>query len=449
MIRKLIFVLLIALSCRRLGAAGQGPVYRLLYSPPLGSNIGALNDIFEVKPGLFYIMSFWTGGGLGGSVISVSSAGAFNIVYSFPQQVTMGWVVQATNETLYGSGYTGIPPTGSNFYFSLDPSGKHLEQHPIPSPWEPGFETLVVPPNQLYDFLGQVTSSNPIWAFAKVSESGDVTILYQLTSSDGGPQGSNRMVLGPDGNMYGIGVQSPSGITPTFIYRFTPSGTYSRIFTFPFNPGYDLPLIAASDGNLYGSISRGGTNNTGQIYQVTLAGHYQVMASFPASVVSPRTLMQAADGNLYGTNNNQIFRYNLTTHAVTLMYQMNVGGSQGACPCELVEGMDGKLYGAAQNGGNYPGSGAVFSLGIGLPKPLPAISGLYPAKGAVGQKIILWGNYLLGVKSVSFNGILAASPASTSVQSVAVTVPAGATTGPITVTTGNGSFTTAQSFTVQ
>jgi uncharacterized repeat protein (TIGR03803 family) len=448
MIRKLIFVLLIALSCRRLGAAGQGPVYRLLYSPPLGSNIGALNDIFEVKPGLFYVLSAWTGGATGASIFTITSAGKFNLIYSFPQQTTSNWIVEATSGRLYGSAYVGIPPTSTNFYYSMDLSGKGMQKHLFPSPWGPGFETTVAPPNLMYDLVGQVTTSNPIWAFASVSESGVVSILHQWTSSDGAP-GSSRMILGPDGNMYGIGVQSPSGITPTFIYRFTPSGTISRIFTFPFHPGYYLPLIAASDGNLYGSISNGGANGTGQIYRVTLAGQYQMMASFPPTVVSPRTLMQAADGNLYGTNNNQIFRYNLTTQAVTLVYQMNVGGSQGACPCVLEEGMDGKLYGVAENGGNYPGLGAVFSVNIGLSKPLPAVSGVYPSFGSVGQKVILWGNYLLGVNSVSFNGTSAANPVSTSVQSVAVTVPAGATTGPVTVTTGNGSFTTAQSFTVQ
>jgi hypothetical protein len=63
--------------------------------------------------------------------------------------------------------------------------------------------------------------------------------------------------------------------------------------------------------------------------------------------------------------------------------------------------------------------------------------------------VILWGNYLLGASAVSFNGTPATTFKSTSVQSVAATVPADATSGPVTVTTANGSFTTTQGFTVQ
>ena len=77
------------------------------------------------------------------------------------------------------------------------------------------------------------------------------------------------------------------------------------------------------------------------------------------------------------------------------------------------------------------------------------VSGLYPSSGAAGQEVLLWGNYLLGATSVSFNGVPAASVRVTSVQSVAATVPVGAASGPVTITTPNGSFTTTTNFTVQ
>jgi uncharacterized repeat protein (TIGR03803 family) len=163
-------------------------------------------------------------------------------------------------------------------------------------------------------------------------------------------------------------------------------------------------------------------------------------------MVEPQTLM-AANGNLYGTtNSNHIFRYNLATHELTSMYRLTL--SEGRCPCELIEGMDGKLYGATPSSGGSPGNGTVFSLNIGLPKPTPVISGLYPASGPIGQKMILWGNYLLGATSVTFNGTPASVVVATSVQSVYTTVPIGATTGPVTITTANGSFTSTENFTV-
>jgi hypothetical protein len=260
-------------------------------------------------------------------------------------------------------------------------------------------------------------------------------------------------VYGPDGNVYGIGTEQQYGISPGFIFRLTPAGTYSKLLTFPAFPpgGGAIPLIAASDGNLYGSFSGGGVNRTGDIFQATLSGQYQKMADFPATGMSePRSLMQAADGNLYGsTNFNTIFKYDIATHALTSVYQMDPLGGQGKCGCDIIEGMDGKLYASAPYGGPNLGVGVVFSLDIGLPKPLPAVTGLYPSSGAVGQKVLLWGDYLLGATSVTFNGTPSAGVSTTSVHSVSAIVPAGATSGPVTVTTRNGTSTTTQSFTVQ
>jgi hypothetical protein len=430
--------------------AGQGPVYKLLYSPPLGSAYGLLSGIFETKPGLFYVTSQQTSTSSGASIFVMTSTGSVSAIYSFPPQSSIN-VLQTTSGELYGSGYTNTPPY-PRFYYWLNPSGQNLREYMFQSPWNPGFETTIGPPNEIFDMMGQpVTGGKIQWAFIRIAQTGAITILHQFSGSDGVPSAYAHLILGPDSNFYGIGAQSPVGISPMFIYRFTPEGTYSRLLTFSSVPGYDsFPLVAGSDGNLYGSFSKGGANRTGEIYQATLSGQFKVIASLPASISSPRTLMQAGDGNLYGTTvYNQIFRYEPATHAVKLVYQMDVAGSQGQCGCILVEGMDGKLYAVAAGGGNYPGVGAIFSLDIGLPRPQPAVTGLYPPSGAVGQKVILWGNYLLGASAVSFNGTPATSYKSTSVQSVYATVPSGATTGPVTITTANGSYTTTQSFTVQ
>ena len=62
---------------------------------------------------------------------------------------------------------------------------------------------------------------------------------------------------------------------------------------------------------------------------------------------------------------------------------------------------------------------------------------------------LLWHSLPLGATSVTFNGTPAAQVVVTSIQSVLVAVPPGATTGPVTITTANGSFTTTQDFTVE
>ena len=446
--RTLPLTLLLAFGCAGQTDAGQTPVYKLLYSPASGAVPGGNpNAMIEVEPGLFDVLAIRDNGTSGPSIFSISSTGTFNLIYSFqPPSMLMSTFVQAPNGLVYVPGF--IAP--NNFYFSLAPAGKDFQQYPFPGHWGTAWQTLVVPPNELYDIVAVATGGPSTYGFAQIDEAGKIAILHQFSGNDGVPIGNN-ITYGADGNIYGVGSET-IGVSPGFIFRFTPTGAYSKLLSFPSFPDVaTLALISASDGNLYGIFGGGGSNNTGEIYQATLSGQLQTVASFPATgMTKPLSLMEAADGNIYGsTNSNFIFRYNLTTHQLTPVYRLDPYGSQGHCACQLVEGMDGKLYGVTPIGGNYPGIGAVFSLNIGLPKPKPFITGLYPSSGPVGQRVILWGNYLLGTNSVAFNGVPATSAVATSAQSVLVTVPAGAATGPVTITTANGSFTTGQNFTIQ
>ncbi|HUO32549.1 MAG TPA: choice-of-anchor tandem repeat GloVer-containing protein, partial [Bryobacteraceae bacterium] len=254
-----------------------------------------------------------------------------------------------------------------------------------------------------------------------------------------------------DNNFYGIGNEQPGGISPGFIFRLTPKGEYSKLLTFPkFSYNGILNLISASDGNLYGVFAGLGPTNSGIIYKATLSGQLQTVVAFPPSMAGPMSIMQAADGNLYGgTKSQAIFRYDMTAHTLTNAFQLPSGGVDGLCTCQLIQGMDGKLYGVTNNGGPWPGDGVVFSLDFGLPRPKPVVTALYPSAGAAGQQVMLWGKYLLAASSVTFNGAPATTIHITSEQSVSVTVPEDATSGPVTITTPNGTFTTTQPFTVQ
>jgi hypothetical protein len=433
--------------------AAQTPVYQLLYTPPATTPGGNPTVMFAVSPGVFIVITDREGSSWGASVVSVTSAATYKVIYSLPPYAISTMLVQATNGLVYGPAFLQLQHSSYNFYFSLTPSAQE-QQYAVPGGWGSAWQTVVVPPNNLYDILAMKVPGGTTYAFAQIQETGKINILHQFSATDGFPVGTN-MVYASDGNLYGVGNQKSGDWQNQggFIYRFTQAGAYSQLLSFPtFHAGgRTIPLIAASDGNLYGLFNGGGTNGRGQLYQATLSGQLQTVASFPSTgMAAPQTLMQAADGNIYGsTEFNSMFRYNLASKQLSLVYQMAADGSQGQCPCQLVEGMDGQLYGVTPSGGPPPNIGALFSLDIGLPKPLPVISGMFPAAASIGQQVILWGNYLLGATSVSFNGVPAATVSVTSVQSVIVTVPTGATTGPLTVTTANGSFTTTQKFTVK
>jgi len=441
-------ILALSLVGARLTAA-QTPVYKLLWSPPsLDSPGGQPTVIIEVAPGLFDVLGGWDQSTFGASVLSITSTGTYKPLYSQPPYFVSYALAQATNGRLFNPGWNG--DATQSIYFSATAAGENLVQYPFPAGLGSTWQTIAAP-GGIYDIIGSVNSQGPTtFAFVRISEKGQFTILHQFAGSDGVPHGIN-LALGSDNSFYGIGNQSASETSPGFIFRLTPKGEYSQLLTFPkFPTNRFLPITAASDGNLYGLFGAGGPSNSGELYRATLSGQLQTMAYFPKSMALPQTLMQASDGNLYGsTNSNVIFRYDLTTHELTNTYQMAAHGTQGICYCQLIQGMDGKLYGVTGNGGPYPGIGAVFSLDLGLPRPEPAVTWLYPAAGVVGQEVMLWGKYLLGATSVTFNGVAATNVHVTSGQSAWATVPAGASSGPVTITTPNGSFTTTQSFTVQ
>jgi uncharacterized repeat protein (TIGR03803 family) len=449
--KKLLPVLLLLTVCGATSVAAQAPVYTLLFSPSESQSVAFQpTTMFEVESGLFYVLSATEGNTHGASVFNITSTGTFHPVYSFQPYVNVFTLIEDTNGELYGP---GASPQNS-FYFSLRLSGKGLQEYPFAPRWSSGGgRTIVAPTGELYDLAGYVPTQGPeTWAIDRIAKGGKITTLHQFSGSDGAPNPSANLVYGPDSNIYSIGNQIYGGVSPGFIYRITPSGAYSKLLDFPSFPQLaNLPFIMASDGNLYGSFDGGGANNTGYIYQVTLSGQLTTVASFPATgMAKPETLMQAADGHIYGTtNNNHIFRYNLQTKELTSIYNLSQSGAQGGCPCQLTEGMDGKLYGVTPVGGNYPGLGAIFSLDIGLPPPIPAISQLKPASAPVGQQVMLWGRYLLGATSVTFNGVPTTTFSVTSEHSVWATVPPGATSGPVTITTANGSFTSTEDFTVQ
>lgn len=451
--KKFQLALLFLAACAPNRGAGLPPVYTLLFSPSESQSMGFQpTTMFEVEPGLFYVLSVAEGNTHGASVFNITSTGTFRPIYSFPPFVNALTLVEDNNSELYGAGFVS---QSDQYYFSMKLSAKGVQEYTFMSGWGSGSRTVVHPNGEIYDMMAYAPPSQAPTAFAiaSIDKSGQIKIVHQFSGSDGAPnQVGTPLVVGPDGNIYGIGNQQWGGVSPGFIYRATPSGEYSKLVNFPSFPELGgLPLITGSDGNLYGTFGTGGANNTGYIYQATLSGQLQTVANFPAAGMSqPETLMSASDGNIYGsTNNNHIFRYDVKTKSLVSIYHLNPNGVQGQCTCQLIEGMDGKLYGVTPVGGTYPGVGAIFSLDIGLPPPTPAISQMRPASGSIGQQVMLWGRYLLGETSVTFNSVPATSFSVTSVHSVWATVPEGATTGPVTITTANGSFTTTQDFTVQ
>ena len=206
----------------------------------------------------------------------------------------------------------------------------------------------------------------------RITAGGALTPLYSFTDGNDGAHPYSGLVQASDGNLYGTtedGGTNGDGV----VFRITTNGLPMPLYSF--TGGHDGAnprggLVQAGDGNLYGTTENGGTNFDGTVFRITTNGALTPLHSFTDGHdggFPEAGLVQASDGNLYGTTSEGgtngygvVFRM-ATNGALTPLYSFTNGG-MGAYPdAALVQANDGNLYGTTQDGGtnNY---GAIFRI---------------------------------------------------------------------------------------
>jgi hypothetical protein len=114
----------------------------------------------------------------------------------------------------------------------------------------------------------------------EITPSGTLTTLFNFDNlnneSPGGPM-VGALVQGSDGNFYGLTVEGGSGsgcgtAGCGTLFRMTPSGTLTVVYSVPGPPANGLPdagLIQGTNGNFYGATNGGGLDY-GTIYSLSL-----------------------------------------------------------------------------------------------------------------------------------------------------------------------------------
>jgi uncharacterized repeat protein (TIGR03803 family) len=181
------------------------------------------------------------------------------------------------------------------------------------------------------------------------------------------------LIQGRDGNLYGTALDFSGGYGS--VYQLTPTGTVTTLYNFCSQPGCAdgalplSPLVLGTDGNFYGVTSQGGLAcNCGIAYRLTLAGVLTVLHSFNGTDGSnPSWLMQSSGGNFFGTTagggdsgNGTIFKMT-TAGAVTTLHSFT--GSDGSVPTGLIQATNGLLYGTTTFGGAYNPACPAFYCG--------------------------------------------------------------------------------------
>jgi uncharacterized repeat protein (TIGR03803 family) len=251
----------------------------------------------------------------------------------------------------------------------------------------------------------------------RITPSGNVTNLYSFTGSDGAfPEGT--LVMGSDGNFYGTTYQGGASNCGT-MFRVTPTGNLTNLYSFSSldgaNPYTGPGLIQGSDGNFYGTTEYGGTSTNcgsqgcGTVFRISPSGNYSNLYSFsgsPTDGANPWAgLVQGSDGNFYGTtyqggntnivqpwgaiSDGTVFRIT-PSGSLTVLYSFSVTDGYWSVG-GLVQGSDGSFYGTTSYGGTNTGGGAVagtvFQLTVPLNPPANQISSIQIAGSDVAVSI--------------------------------------------------------------
>jgi uncharacterized repeat protein (TIGR03803 family) len=415
--------------------------YPLLVTPAQGRN-GSLYGTTE--------------GSENGTIFRVSTVGTGGQLFALNGTDGEGpaaGLTLAADGNFYGTAFSG-GSAGLGVVFKVTPSGQYTDLHDFTGSGDGIFP--LAPPIQASDgSLYGGTDVGPGFTGTtvyKYSDADGFSTLYtfdqQLGANIGAP-----LLQAEDGNLYGTleggGTNGCGGI-----FVLTTSGTLLNDYSFPCGtgPGSPVGLLQAADGNFYGTTFSGGKKGYGTIFKMNQKGMVTLLYSFQGPPLDGKIpdggLVQATDGNLYGSTseggtNGCGTLYQISTAGVyKLLYSFvqTTGKLEGG---GLLQHTNGLLYGTAHEGGRQ-NLGSIYSLDVGLG---PFITFVVPAAN-VGKTAQILGDGLTGTTSVTFNGIPATSFAVKSDTYMTAIVPSGATTGSVVVTTPTRTLTSNVAFRV-
>lgn len=188
-----------------------------------------------------------------------------------------------------------------------------------------------------------------------------------------------ELIESADGNFYGAAAAGGAGMNAQgTIFKITPAGQLSVIYSFAENPDGSLPdgsapgsLVEGTDGFLYGTTSENGGNGFGTVFKLSKSGTIQTLHNFCntrtcSDGANPGFLMQALDGNFYGTTGptlpptDVLFRMT-PAGSFKVLHSFDMKGQpDGTGVFGMVQAPDGNFYGTTVAGEQFNPYNSVF-----------------------------------------------------------------------------------------
>ncbi len=205
--------------------------------------------------------------------------------------------------------------------------------------------------------------------------------LLSFQGTDGAFPYYVSLVQGENGNLYGTTAGYGEPITNGYgnVFEITPTGTLTALYSFCSETNCTdgkepmAGLVQATNGNFYGTTSRGGANGYGTVFQVTPSGKLTTLYSFCLQTgctdgeYPEAALLQAANGYFYGTTLYGGANGYGTVFEITPAGKLNTlhsfEYSDGASPyAGVIQARNGNFYGTTSQGGANGNYGTVFEI---------------------------------------------------------------------------------------
>ncbi len=424
--------------------------------------------------GHYYGAAFYGGKYGFGDIFQLTPAGKLTNLYSFCALANcadgirpIAAPILGSDGNFYGTTVNGGNSSGAGTVYKMTLGGKLTTIYSF-CPTEPcsdGISPVGIIEGSNGNFYG-VTEDGGAYGdgtFFELTSLGEFRALHSFCAQLGCSTGSNPQaspMQASNGNFYGTA--SRGGFhSGGVVYEITPAGLYKALYNFCSQPNCadgnypDATLVQDANGNLYGTTVYGGAYGDGTVFEITPSDQYIVLHSFNVDGDTDGGFPQSAptlanDGNLYGTTANG------GDEGHGNIYQITAEGTYtslysfcNASTCSAYDAAYGLLQGT--DGIFYGATADGGSHGDGVvysfSNNLSPLVKTVPGAAAVGARVIVLGSGLTGASSVTFNGVAAAFTVESDTY-ITATVPVGAKTGVVSVVTPSGTLNSNPQFVV-